>query len=179
MQVKVANLFLTQTVFLSILSLPPALAETACIKSPAGKVICGELVPKQESPNTAPSSQTMVFKTKSGLDFTLNGCSKSRDGLSCSISIYNSTDFDKKVGYNTYYTYSIIDSEGNEYKATRDSSIGNKSWGGTILPPKLKIRSQLFFKPNGPLSDFVRVLKFNPSVDNRTLEVTFRDFRIN
>lgn len=179
MRVKITNFLLTQIVLLNVITLKTAFAEQACVKNSLGKVVCGELVPKKNSSTSSPSpEQKMTIKTQSGLSFTLNGCSKSRAGLSCSIAIYNSTDFDKVVAYNSYYGYSIIDSEGNEYKATSDSSIGNKSWGHTVLPPKLTIKSQLFFRPNGPLTNYGRILSLYPQIDNRNFNVTFRDFQI-
>jgi hypothetical protein len=180
MRLVTASFILVQSLFLSIFISYSALSEKACVKSELGKVVCGELVPNKNSLNNSPSpSQRMTVTTQSGVNFTLNGCSKSRTGISCAINIYNSTDFDKEVVYNFFGVHSIIDSEGNEYK-TSTFAIGNKRLAKATLPPKLTIKSQIFFKPTGSFNNFVRILRIYPQIDRGLkFDVTFRDFSIN
>jgi hypothetical protein len=173
------NILLLKTLLIVFLLSPQVLAEKACVKSESGKVVCGELVPKKPSSINDPSlKQKITIKTQSGVDFTLNGCSKSRDRLICLINIYNSTDFDKRVLYGGYFT--IIDNEGNTYQ-TPDYSIGNRYQSEAILPPKSTTKSQVFFKPNGPLNNYVRLLKGQPRIDDQYSgnDVIFRDFKVN
>jgi hypothetical protein len=171
-------LFVQPFALSALIFCPPASAEQACVKTPLGKIVCGELQPKKESATTTSrSEQKQVVKTKSGIEFTLNGCKKSNAGLSCSISIYNSTDYDKRVNYTYAGGYSIIDSEGNKY-ASSVVSIGNQGLYAT-LPPKLTIKSYVVFQPNGKLTNRIRSLNVNPWVESNEFNVTFRDFNVN
>jgi hypothetical protein len=109
----------------------------------------------------------------------------------CSLTIYNSTDYDKrfKIYANwlpemSEYRSILIDSEGNEYAATLSgmgSTLGPRPGIGggfsqATLPPKLKTKALLLFRPNGRLSDFIRTLKVSVEVENRRYYHTFRDF---
>jgi hypothetical protein len=177
MRIVTASLFLAQSLFLTVFASYPLLAEKACVKVASGKVVCGELVPKKPSSSNAPSpKEKITIKTQLGVDFTLNGCSKSRDGLICLINVYNSTDFDKRVIYGGYID--ITDSEGNTYQ-TAEFSIGNRYQSETILPPKSNTKSQIFLRPNGLLNNYIRILKVQPRIDSQFVNIVFRDFNIN
>jgi hypothetical protein len=117
----------------------PSLAEQACIRSPNGKIICGEVVKKESTSNSKPSNNKVNTQSKMGLDFTLEGCKKARAGLYCSISVYNSSDFDKRLSWTTWPHNILIDSESRQY-ATEVVKMGNVYAHSTAtLPPKATI----------------------------------------
>jgi hypothetical protein len=189
MRVVTAGFLLVKSLFLSTLISFPAIAEKACIKVASGKLVCGELVPKNKK--TAPASIKKAPVNPSGVDLTLDGCTKSREGLLCSISVYNSTDYDKRfriyadwLPEQAQYKSIIIDSEGNQYAATLSglgSELGPKpgiggGFSNATLPPKLKMKSLLLFRPNGRLNDYIRILKVSVDVEGRQYFHTFRDF---
>ena len=157
-----------------------ALSEEACVKDSSGNMMCGELIPKSQVSTETPTNSEMTVGTESGLKFTLNGCSKLSAGFICSVDVYNSTDFDKTLKYNSYYQFSVTDSEGNTYTAHHDTSstLGNNQ-STSVLPPKLAIKSQIVFKPSGNLTDYIRILRIDPQVDNVQYKVVFRDFQVN
>ncbi len=177
-----AQLFVFTTTILSFVL--PSLGKEVCVRNIAGKIICGEVVNKQKSTSVNSYINRRTQKNQSGVDLTFEGCEKSRDGLLCSISVYNSTDYDKTFKLYGAWAYrsSLIDSEGNEYIAQR-VALGSK-WdlGGIInasLPPKLKIRSQLLFRPSGRLSNYIRVLNVRFDVEGKGFNTVFRDSDVN
>jgi hypothetical protein len=123
MQVRPLIILWIQSLFLfALVYCPPAFSKKACIKNSLGKIHCGELQTLIKQPDKKfPTEYKKIVKTKSGVDFILNGCKNYNTALVCSISVYNSTEYDKHVNYGNYFVFSIIDSEGNEYKASSDS----------------------------------------------------------
>jgi hypothetical protein len=142
------NTFLAQAFIFGLTSLIPAmpsLAKQACVRIQNGQVICGEQVPNNTPVTNKPSEQKSV-QTRSGISFTLNGCQKSNVGLICAIAVQNTTDYDKRVRISTYQS-TLMDSEGNQYKASSNSALARI----TTLPPKLTIATKLLFRPSGNL----------------------------
>lgn len=185
MKHKILSIAIAQPLILVLCAIAQsdrAFAQEVCVRNPPGNIVCGELVPDdflQPQSGESPSESTeRTIKTESGLFFTLDGCSRSNAGLTCGISVYNSTDFDKTLSYQNFVIYRAIDDRGNTYKATRDTSIANGNFTASLIPPKATVKSQLVFKPDGDLSNFIRILSLSPTIDNRSYEVTFRDFPI-
>jgi hypothetical protein len=185
MKVANAGVLLIQLLILGFLVPSPVLSEKACVKNASGKVVCGDLIPNKKT-STTPSLVNRKTQTNlSGVDLILEGCIKSREGLLCSLTIYNSTDYDKdfRIYYNWVYKSSLIDGEGNEYAASQ-GAIGSKEGLGGVagpvtLPPKLKMKSQLLFRPNGRLDDYIRILKIEFAVERKRYQTMFRDFQVN
>jgi hypothetical protein len=176
----------------SICFISPVSAKEACVRNTNAEIVCGELVNEKPPTNNQPNKKTV--NTKSGVDFTLEGCKKSREGLLCSVSVYNSTDYDKDfriyanwLPEQPEYRSIIIDSEGNEYAATL-SGIGSElspkpgiggGFSNATFPPKLKRTALLLFRPNGRLSDYIKILKIKFEVEKARYQITFRDFKVN
>jgi hypothetical protein len=185
MRIVNPGIFLIQTLLLGVLLPSPVLSEKACVKSATGKVVCGDLVPKGKTLTTPSSSNTKTQRNSSGVDLTLEGCTKSREGFLCSIKIYNSTDYDKdfRIYYNWVYKSILIDSESNEYAASQSAVASKEGLGGVAgpitLPPKAKIESQLLFRPSGRLNDYIRILKIEFAVERKRYQAIFRDFKVN
>jgi hypothetical protein len=176
------NALLTQLFAFGLTSLIPAmpsLAEQACVRIQNGKLICGELAPKKSEANSKPSNSKVAMQSKMGLDFTLEGCKKAKAGLYCSVSRYNSTDFDKKIRWSAYPYNVLIDSESRQY-TTSVEKMGNRHIAeNTTLPPKAKIKAQLFFRPSNGLSNYIKVLRIAPIIeDSHGITLTFRDFDV-
>jgi hypothetical protein len=180
------NALLTQLFAFGLTSFIPAMpsfAEQACVRIQNGKLICGELVPKKSDASSKPSDSKVATQSQMGLDFTLEGCKKAKAGLYCSVSIYNSTDFDKQLGW--FPDNVLIDSESRQY-TTSIVKLGNSNMSGAsliyygpTLPPKAKIKSQIFFRPSNGLSNYVRVLTIKPIIErNNDTRLTFRDFNV-
>jgi hypothetical protein len=191
MRAKTTIILLIQMLFLNILESLPAFAEKACVKNSLGKVVCGDIINGKKAATQKSNSKKKAKINPSGVDLKLEGCTKSTEGLLCSLTIYNSTDYDKrfKIYANwlpemSEYRSILIDSEGNEYAATLSgmgSTLGPRPGIGggfsqATLPPKLKTKALLLFRPNGRLSDFIRTLKVSVEVENRRYYHTFRDF---
>lgn len=185
MSIVSSGICLIQTLLLGILLSSPVLSEKACVKSATGKVVCGDLVPKGKTLTTPSMGNKKTQTNSSGVNLTLGGCTKSREGLLCSITIYNSTDYDKdfRVYYNWLYKSSLIDSESNEYAASQSVVASKEGLGGVagpiILPPKAKVESQLLFRPSGRLNDYIRILKIEFAVERKRYQAIFRDFKVN
>jgi hypothetical protein len=126
----------------------------------------------------------MVVAGESGIRFTLHGCSKSSAGVVCSIDAYNSTDFDRNLEYlrGGFFPSIIVDNEGHSYKASGSviSDRENPKALDVILPPKVVVKSQVLFQPDGPLSDNIRILRLMYVSDSKrqARDATFRDFYI-
>jgi hypothetical protein len=193
MRVATASFLFIQSLFLSVFISHPALSEKVCVKSTSGKVICGELVPKKKKAPAPASGKKKAPVNPSGVDLTLEGCVKSREGLMCSITVYNSTDYDKNfriyadwLPENPQYKSIIIDSEGNQYAAIISgigSQLGPKpgiggGFSNATLPPKIKMSARLLFRPSGRLTDNIRVFKISFEVESKQYFQTFRDFSV-
>jgi hypothetical protein len=167
---------LTITLFGYVL---PSSAKEGCVRSQNGNTTCGELVEK----NISSKVNKKTIRTKSGVNFTLEGCRKSDVGLVCLVSVFNSTDYDKRVRISPAYGSKIIDSEGNEYKLRKvDYGINGTNRGDQIItmPPKLTIKTQLLFIPSGRLTDYIRILQIEPDIEQKFIgKVIFRDFNVN
>ncbi len=169
------NIFLAQAFIFGLTAfIPamPALAKQACVRIQDGQVICGEPVPNNTPSTNKPSEQKSV-QTRSGISFTLNGCQKSRIGLICAIAVQNTTDYDKRVRIFAYQS-TLMDSEGNQYKASSNSTLAQI----TTLPPKLTMTTKLLFRPSGNLNNYIRVLKIGMDIEQRSGNVIFRDFDV-
>jgi hypothetical protein len=169
-------------VFGLILFIPamPSFAKQACVRIQNGKLICGELEDRKNDGNSKPSNKKVATQSKMGLDFTLEGCKKDKAGLYCSISIYNSTDFDKQLAWDFNIKNGfLIDSESRQYK-TAIVKMGNVRYHeNAILPPKATVTAQIFFKPSNGLSNYIRVLTIAPNIEgNNDVRMTFRDFDV-
>jgi hypothetical protein len=157
----------------------PTSAEQACIRNQEGKLVCGEFVNKKSPAESNPLDKKMQVRNQLGIDFALEGCKKSRAGLYCSLSIYNSTDFDKQMGWNIFMGNNVlIDSEGHRY-TTQAIKFGNVNRDAT-LPPKITMKAQVFFRPSNGLSSHIRVFQIAPIIEgNNNIRLTFRDFGVN
>jgi hypothetical protein len=176
------NTFLAQSFIFGLTSLiftMPALAEQACVRIQNGKLICGELENKKNDGNSKPLDRKVATQSKMGLAFTLEGCKKAKAGLYCSISVYNSIDFDKKLSWTVWPHNVLIDSESRQY-TTAIVKMGNvRDHQNAILPPKATIKSQVFFRPSNGLSNYIRVLTIAPIIEgDNGIRLTFRDFNV-
>lgn len=177
MIVKSKKFLLIQSlVLISLAFCLPVFSKQVCIKNSLDKKACGELIPNTDSSVNSPPDPNMTIRTKAGLNFTLKNCRKSREGLNCFIDVYNSTDFDKKMSIARQYPHFIINSEVNEYSA--HTTLGNNRTVFATMPPKSKIESQIFIRPNGLPTDSIRILKISPIIENSVIDVTFRDFHV-
>lgn len=155
----------------------PVSAKQACIRSKNENVTCGELI----EPNrfSAPVDSSKTIKTKSGINFTLEGCQKISTGVICSILVYNSTDYDKKILLHDSTETFLIDSEGSQYRMrVRNFSQPNASYPA-LLPLKATKKAQLFSRPSGNLTNYIRVLQVHTVIEGNNLKFTFRDININ
>jgi hypothetical protein len=179
---KNISLATIQAFLLGVISLTytlPTSAEQACVRNQEGKLVCGEFVNKKSPTESNSSDNKMQVRNQLGIDFGLEGCKKSKAGLHCSLSIYNSTDFDKQMGWNIFMGNNVlIDSEGHQY-TTQAIKFGNINRDAT-LPPKTTMKAQVFFRPSNGLSSYIRVLQIAPIIEsNNNIRLTFRDFRVN
>jgi hypothetical protein len=163
----------------SLIPAMPSLAEQACVRIQNGKLICGELAPKKSDTNSKPSNSKVAKQSKIGIDFTFEGCKKARAGLYCSVSIYNSTDFDKLIRWSNFTGSTVlIDSESREYSTTTVTMGNRNGYTNTTLPPKATINAQIFFRPSNGLSNYIRIFKIGTIVENNEVKLTFRDFNV-
>lgn len=174
------NSFLAQAFIFGLTSLfstMPSLAEQACVRLQNGKIVCGELEKKKNDRNNKPLDRKVATQSKMGLDFTLESCKKKRDGLYCLISTYNSTDFDKRLAWTPWPHNILIDSESRQYTTSIAKMSNVYDYQTATLPPKATIKSQVFFRPNNGLSNFIRVLTIAPIIEgDNGIRLTFRDF---
>jgi hypothetical protein len=114
---------------------------------------------QQAEPQRRIEPQQQTQRSKQGVDFTLEGCQKSSKGLLCSLSVTNTSEFDRDVYIPSGNFISIIDSEGNSYRGA-ELRIAN-SHERVLLPPNVKAPLKLLFQPNGPLTDQIKLLEIN------------------
>jgi hypothetical protein len=107
----------------------------------------------------------------------LERCRKGRAGVMCSLSAYNSTDYDKTFMYSGGHDDTfIIDSEANKYPVERTS---NPSYNIMItLPPKTTKKLSLLFRPTGKLTNDIKVLQMSTKIEKVFVKSSFRDIKI-
>jgi hypothetical protein len=181
---KITNISLlsVQLLIMGMASLSFALtasAKSACVRSQEGKVLCGELIDNPNPSRKQTTNTDKIIESAAGVDFTLEGCKKLKTGVSCSISMYNSTEFDKKMSWGFFLGQnSLIDSNGNEY-LTQAIKLGNSRNSSATIPPKTAVKANIFFRPNGELGNYIKILKISPIIEgNRKVELVFRDFKL-
>lgn len=79
-----ASLSITGVLALGIVS--PAIAEQACVRTSAGNVVCGTLVPRTTSQNPPMQPQRVE---KNGFRFELQKCVRNGDAVDCNLLITN------------------------------------------------------------------------------------------
>jgi hypothetical protein len=118
---------------ITTLSIPVMAApQESCVKTSAGDVVCGELLPKSYSkPTRTDSSETLQtavdnnpwYPSMSPI-WELKSCSRMKKDVRCTFSVSNNEDYG---GYHMKMGLTkIVDAAGNEYRA-KFMQIGAKS----------------------------------------------------
>jgi hypothetical protein len=180
-------LALIPSLLLNIVIGKAVMSAEICVKNAQG-IFCGEIVnTKKGVINSTKTNKVLKVSSSSGVDFILESCKKSNIGLNCSFTIVNSSDFDRQVGYSISRFATIIDSEGNSYEASSAANvltIGNNVSGdlngyrSAILPPKVKVKSNMSFMVTGNLTDQIKILSITHMMNGISRTITFRDFSI-
>ncbi|TYQ28563.1 hypothetical protein PseudUWO311_03475 [Pseudanabaena sp. UWO311] len=109
-------------------SLPmTAVAEEACVKTSAGNVVCGTLVPKSSSSsNRTDSDVTIDSQSHWSVTWDLKSCTRIQKKVRCILSLSSNQDTFIRV----YASTRIVDSEGTSYSASLVQFGSQKIAGG-------------------------------------------------
>ena len=112
-------------------SLPmTAVAEEACVRTSAGNVVCGTLVPKSSSnSNRTDSDVTIDSQPHGSVTWDLKSCARIQKKVRCVLSLSSSQD----TGISIYASTRIVDSEGTSYSASLVQFGAKKISGGGSL----------------------------------------------
>ncbi len=119
------------TLSISALSLPgAAVAQEACVRTSAGNVVCGTLVPKSSSTQNRTSSSSTIetqVDTERGVKWELQSCMrKPRNVVSCTFLLSIKQDY--QYGISLRNGSRLVDSSGNSYPAS-GLQVANTSAG--------------------------------------------------
>jgi hypothetical protein len=129
---------------------------------------------QQTQPQQQVESQQQTQRSKQGIDFTLEGCQKSSKGLLCSLSVTNTSEFDRAVLIPSPAFVSIIDSEGNKYLGA-GLRIANEPTRA-LLPPRVKAPLRILFQPSGTLTNQIKLLEIKLGLRDSVIQ--FRDITV-
>ena len=187
---KFSSLMCICALGLTTFSLPmTAIAEEACVRTSAGNVVCGTLVPKSSSSSNRTDSeetiQTQVDPAGYGGDYSvtweLKSCSRIKKNVKCTFLISNNVN--RSYGLWLGPT-KMVDSGGNEYlssfikSGTRSASADGNTTTGIYIDMAKGINYKVFIDFTGVPSSTsqVALLKISNSGGSG---VSFRDVPIN
>ena len=94
-----------------------AMAQRACVRTDAGRVVCGNLVREDNQQRTAISNSSQVFEAN-GIKFELQRCVRSGKAVNCDVLITNLGDKDEEF-YLFTNSSRLIAVSGDEFPATQ------------------------------------------------------------
>lgn len=98
------------------LSIPmTAVAEEACVRTSAGSVVCGTLVPKSSSnSNRTDNDVTIQTDVDSSITLELKACVRQQQKVRCILSLTSSED----TYYGLFNSTNAVDGEGTSYRSS-------------------------------------------------------------
>ena len=123
------SLFLAST--LAVIFTHPALAQRACVRTDAGKVVCGNLIRTNSGATTPKPNQRQSLRVEDKYySFELQSCDRSDDNIKCYFMITNTRNANKNLSLTR--PSRIITASGEEIRAIK-TQVGQSS-SATLIP---------------------------------------------
>lgn len=122
------------------------MAQRACVRTDAGRVVCGNLV-REDNRQKAPNSNSSPVFEANGIRFALQQCLRRGNNVNCDVLMTNLENKDKEI-YFSITQSRLIAVSGDQFSA-EEVYIGGKrnvSYVGTKLVSQIPLKATISFK---------------------------------